>query len=366
MSKKKIVFLAAGPSNLDRLRLGKESREIEAGLRAASLRQRFEFKPVVAVRTRDLQHALVAERPHIVHFAGHGTAGGELMVEDDAGYALPVAPDALAELFELCRSHVECVVLNACHSAIQAAAIARHIRYVVGSPNALGDEAAIHFSIGFYDALGEGRAYEEAYRFGRTQLRLNFPTLPVPELLVGPEAANPRPRPASLYRMAPRQLTELARQHVQALAQGLEDAETHYDLSSIYFWQARYDLAAQHLKKAIELDPSLADAYYLLALTGIRGRSLARLPLVDVQAIEGYVDAAIANDDSQARYHYLLALLKAGYYDRNHLRSRLPAAGELLARAQALAAEPGEIESLAAALPGLDPILSAMLRAVPA
>jgi hypothetical protein len=38
--------------------------------------------------------------------------------------------------------------------------------------NAISDEAAIAFAVGFYQALAAGRTYEEAFEFGRVQIRL--------------------------------------------------------------------------------------------------------------------------------------------------------------------------------------------------
>lgn len=67
---------------------------------------------------------------------------------------------------------MECVILNACYSGEQANAIAKHIRYVIGMNEAIGDRAAISFSIGLYQALGAGRSIEEAYKLGCVQIRL--------------------------------------------------------------------------------------------------------------------------------------------------------------------------------------------------
>jgi len=58
----------------------------------------------------------------------------------------------------------------------QANAIAKHIRYVIGMNQAIGDKAAIAFAIGFYQALGGGRTIEEAYKLGCVQIQLqNIP-----------------------------------------------------------------------------------------------------------------------------------------------------------------------------------------------
>ena len=67
---------------------------------------------------------------------------------------------------------MKCVVLNACYSEAQANAISQHIDYVVGMKKAIGDEAAIKFAVGFYDALGAGRDFETAYKFGCSAIDL--------------------------------------------------------------------------------------------------------------------------------------------------------------------------------------------------
>jgi len=173
-AKKKIVLFAAEPTDTARLRLQEEFREIQEELKLSRNRDAFDLKPVLAARTRDLQDALRNEQPQIVHFSGHGTEAGELLVEDPVGGAHPIAPAALANLFRLCTHHVECVVLNACYSEIQAQAIAEHIPYVIGTSTALDDRAAIAFSIGFYRALGDGKPFDEAFQWGSSQLGLEF------------------------------------------------------------------------------------------------------------------------------------------------------------------------------------------------
>ena len=47
-----------------------------------------------------------------------------------------------------------------------------HIDHVVGMKKAIGDEAAIKFAVGFYDAVGAGKSYEIAYKFGRIAIDL--------------------------------------------------------------------------------------------------------------------------------------------------------------------------------------------------
>jgi len=169
-----ILFLAADPTNESRLRLGEEFREIQEKLKLAKFRDRFTLElPQLSVRPSDISQALLDTQPQIVHFSGHGTPTGELCFEDLAGKAHSIEPDALAALFEQFSCQVNCVVLNACYAEIQAKAIAKHIKYVIGMNQAIGDKAAIAFAIGFYQALGGGRSIEDAYRFGCIQIQLH-------------------------------------------------------------------------------------------------------------------------------------------------------------------------------------------------
>ena len=183
-SMKKILFLSANPLTTPRLRLDKEVREIREGLRRATHRSQFDIQSRFAVRIRDLRRSLLDEKPQIVHFSGHGKKEG-LFVEDEQGMAALISSKALAGLFELFSSQVECVILNACYSASQAKVISKHIKYVIGMKKEINDEAATEFAVGFYDALGAGKSVEEAFKFGCNAVQMmdaNLPTHLVPIL----------------------------------------------------------------------------------------------------------------------------------------------------------------------------------------
>jgi CHAT domain-containing protein len=150
-------MLSANPKETARLRLDEEQREIETGLERSQLREKFRLVKKEAVRPKDFRRAMLDLKPQIVHFSGHGEGEKGIAFEDEAGKTKLVDAEALAGLFKLFADSVECVILNACYSKVQAAAIARHIPYVIGMSQAIGDQAAIEFSVGFYDALGADR-----------------------------------------------------------------------------------------------------------------------------------------------------------------------------------------------------------------
>lgn len=204
--KRTILFLAANPISTRPLNLGKEVREIEAGLQRSKHRDRFVLKQRWAVRPKDLQRSLLDEQPNIVHFSGHGightapeqSAGNReislanrteashegLVLEDITGQPKLVRAEALSALFGLLADSVECVVLNACYSERQARAIAQHVPYVIGMKRAITDDAAIEFSVGFYDALLAGRSISKAFESGKVSIQLaGIPDHDLPVLL---------------------------------------------------------------------------------------------------------------------------------------------------------------------------------------
>jgi CHAT domain len=189
-----ILFLASNPKGTDPLRLDIEAKKVEQVLERARKRDDFKLVTKWAVTDVDLRRALLDHEPEIVHFSGHGTgtgnsahmrdlglpegshpegsAEGGLAFENERGQVLQITGQSLARLFECCASHVRCVVLNACYSEVQANAIVQHIDYVIGMNKAVGDEAAIMFAEGFYDALMAGRPYDLAFKFGSNAIDL--------------------------------------------------------------------------------------------------------------------------------------------------------------------------------------------------
>lgn len=168
---KTILVLAVNPTNTSRLRLDKEVSEIDEGLRRANKRERFKLEQKWAVRSRDFYRAILDSQPQIVHFCGHGGGEDGIVLEDETGQAAFVRADALSSMFKLFAvKGVECVLLNACYSEVQAEAISQHINYVIGMNQAIGDKAAINFAVAFYDALGAGEEVEFAFELGCSQL----------------------------------------------------------------------------------------------------------------------------------------------------------------------------------------------------
>lgn len=180
---KKILILTANPQNTNKRRLDEEVRDIQAGLERAKKRDRFEIISKWAVRSEDLRRALLDNNPQIVHFSGYGMQIEGLALETDTGQIQVVSTNSLASLFKLFKDEVECVLLNACYSDVQADAISQHIEYVIGMHHDISNRAAIKFAVGFYDAIGAGRSIVDAFELGCIAIELeNIPESLTPVL----------------------------------------------------------------------------------------------------------------------------------------------------------------------------------------
>ena len=170
--KLKILFFAANPEETTQLKLAEEFRDIQDRIRESEFRDRIELCIRPALRYRDLSLALMEEKPHIVHFSGHGSDHDELILQDENGNAKPVNGKVVASLFKTLRDDIRLVVFNACYSESQAKGIVQNIAFAIGMNKAIGDTAAIQFAQSFYRAIGFGRTVQEAFDVARIELDL--------------------------------------------------------------------------------------------------------------------------------------------------------------------------------------------------
>jgi hypothetical protein len=170
--KKKILFLAANPTDSTRLALDVESREIQEKIRASEHRDKLEILIKGAVRPTDLLQYLHEHSPHIIHFSGHGNSSEELIFTGHDGKSRPVSREALISTFTTLQDNIRVVMLNACYSNPQAEAITEIIDCAIGMKRAIGDQAAIVFASAFYQAIGFGRSVKTAFEIGKSALLL--------------------------------------------------------------------------------------------------------------------------------------------------------------------------------------------------
>jgi hypothetical protein len=169
----RILFVAANPADTDSLRLGEEFREIQDKMRGADSQKKFQMRSAWAARPDDLLQQMNEFRPHILHFSGHGSSAGEIVLQDSSGNARPLSSAELRRLFGNFRSWLRIVVLNACYSNVQAGALLDSADIVIGMNAAIGDSAAISFAASFYRGLGFDRSVQDAFEQGLISIQFN-------------------------------------------------------------------------------------------------------------------------------------------------------------------------------------------------
>jgi len=180
-----VLFLASNPEKTAFLNLTKEVEEIDRMVRAAEFRDRLELEKHFEQKPGDVRQNLYRYKPNIVHFSGHGDQTGELLLMDKNGLPVTVSPQALKTLFTNLKDNIQVIVLNACYSKIQAAAIAEEIDFTIGMNLPISDDAAIAFSGAFYEAIANGKTIQVAFNVAKDAIAMEgIPEEDTPELFV--------------------------------------------------------------------------------------------------------------------------------------------------------------------------------------
>jgi hypothetical protein len=182
----RLLFVAAGPMDEDRLRLDAEHRDIRRRIQSATWRDQITVEIVGAARATDLIDELNRTRPTILHLAGHGGQTG-IALEDDHGMAVDVSTDQLQRLVRAAPTSLRMVVMNTCKSASQAHPMVKVVEASIGMTRSIGDDAARTFSAQLYSSLAEGVPLGNAFEQARLQVSLaGLPGDDIPSLFIRP------------------------------------------------------------------------------------------------------------------------------------------------------------------------------------
>lgn len=187
-----ILFLGANPDIIhqdgteqSKLKLDKEAREIKEALTKCLNRDSINFETRWAVRTSDLFQAINEVNPTIIHFSGHGTDSGELVLQDNSDKPKLVDIESIIKLIEASTDNLRLVVFNNCFSSVFAESVSEIVEASIGMNNSISDEAAIIFASQLYSAIGFGNSLEKAFNQAKARLLLeNIKEEFTPELYV--------------------------------------------------------------------------------------------------------------------------------------------------------------------------------------
>ena len=186
----RVLFVASGPSNEDRLRLGAEHRDIINRLHRTTYRDEILIEETLAARPTDLLDHINRFRPTALHISGHGYVGG-IVLEDERGVAVEVTTDQLSKLVRTCSS-LRLLVLNSCDSSVSAEGISQTLEAAIGMSASIDDDSARVFAAQLYSSLGEGLDLARAFEQAKVQVQLaSLPGFDIPRLFVRAPRSGP-------------------------------------------------------------------------------------------------------------------------------------------------------------------------------
>lgn len=163
----KVLFLQANPTK-DEISCDKEYKALDKQLAKSLGKEHYELHQEEAVSVEEMIEAIENCQPHIIHFCGHGTEkevdaqgsvaqrAGIVLHNEDKNDAEVVDAEQLERLFRVLKEDfpmLRMVLLNACHSKDQAAAISKADLFAVGTQKEIISGTARRFAAGFYSNL---------------------------------------------------------------------------------------------------------------------------------------------------------------------------------------------------------------------
>ena len=161
---KTILLMGACPRNMDNIAFPSEFNKIAAKAERKGNRTKLIIQEqILAVSHDEFLRGIVEHKSQVVHFSGHGRNNGIWLV----GYKENRELLSIEDQIDIYDQHkrIEFLFLNACDTEEQASIIARRIPFVLGMAGKISDVIFTNFSPNFYQALGMGLNYLDAYNY---------------------------------------------------------------------------------------------------------------------------------------------------------------------------------------------------------
>lgn len=181
----RMLMAVAAPTDRPELAVGSELAQLDQALGELASAGLLETIRLEHTSLEQLDAAMLAHQPHVLHFIGHGDFVGDdgvLLLESDrhAGQAEAIAGRQLAVLLRNYRAHLRLVFLNSCMGAASAqgapfggvaqSLIRRGIPAVIAMQFPIPDEAAVALARHFYRYLAAGQPVDAALSSARAFL----------------------------------------------------------------------------------------------------------------------------------------------------------------------------------------------------
>jgi hypothetical protein len=164
-----VLYLTANPNKKYALRVEAEVRQVQEAVRGSKLRDNIALHYSPAADLDSIINGLNDYHPSIVHFSGHGYAGG--LAADHPHVRRPrsnlITFDLLAKAMAATDTPPSVIVLNACQSIGARKVFLPPAKAIIVMRDSISDLAATAFANKFYAAIASGQSLEAAFNQGR-------------------------------------------------------------------------------------------------------------------------------------------------------------------------------------------------------
>ena len=165
----RVLVLNATPDDQVRIRTDKEAALLVEQLEMTKHPRRpLTIIQRSAVRLDQIQKELLNHEPKILQFSGHG-GNGMLVFENRDGETTTLNGDVLRDIIAA-YGGLECLFLHACFTEEVAKTCSGHVEVIIATADSIDDEIAPKFTYAFYQALANGRSYDNAFAMGRAEV----------------------------------------------------------------------------------------------------------------------------------------------------------------------------------------------------
>jgi hypothetical protein len=169
----RVRMMLAAPSDLQPLDLTRAAQAAITALDHPRARDRVDLVLDLNSTYHEVFDVLLHDRPHILHFGGHGNPEAIAVVKDGSGTreALPI-DNLIRALRATSDPHdrPRVVILNACRTAAPAKALTEVVDFAIGTSDTIKDNRAVAFTRRFYAALACGGTLYDAFEQARAYL----------------------------------------------------------------------------------------------------------------------------------------------------------------------------------------------------
>lgn len=163
----RILFITASPDKDRPIGYENEYKAIQKAIENSPNSDKIDLKFIPSVNYKDIFNAFTEYRPHIAHFAVHGSRLGNMLFEHSEKEGGTVYEKNKIELLlNNINRNVECMVLNSCFSDRAVKAINSQVNYIVSFSGFQYDLESEIFASVFYRHICDFSNFIEAYRMG--------------------------------------------------------------------------------------------------------------------------------------------------------------------------------------------------------